>query len=297
MIVSASYRTDIPAFYGDWFMARLKAGAARVRNPYGGAELTVSLQRRDVDGFVFWTRNAGPFMGALAEIDSLGFPFVVQFTITGYHKALESRVADAGRAAEQLRLIARRFGPRAGVWRYDPILDTSLTRPAWHRENFAHLAGELEGAVDEVVVSWATIYRKTARNLDVAADKHGFEWRDPEPAEKRALLADLADMAAARGMRLTLCAQPQIATSGIEPARCIDAGRLSDLAGRPIPAKTKGNRPGCACAQSRDIGAYDSCPHGCTYCYAVQTRALARRRYRDHDPGRPGLIGPASAAR
>ncbi len=289
MIVSASYRTDIPAFYGDWFMARLKAGSVRVRNPYGGAEALVSLQRRDVDGFVFWTRNAGPFMDALAEIDGRGTPFVVQFTITGYPRALESRVADAERAAEQVRAIARRFGARAAVWRYDPILDTTLTQPAWHRENFARLATALEGAVDEVVVSWATIYRKTTRNLTVAAKQHGFEWRDPEAEEKRGLLADLAAIAAEHGMRLTLCAQPEIALSGIEPARCIDAGRLSDLAGHPIPAKTKGNRPGCACAQSRDIGAYDSCPHGCVYCYAVSDPKRARERFGAHDPKACGL--------
>ncbi len=297
MIVSASYRTDIPAFYGDWFMARLKAGAVDVRNPYGGAEAQVSLRRPDVDGFVFWTRNAGPFMDALTEIDVLGYPFLVQHTITGYPRALESRVVEADGAVDRLRKIAGRFGRRCGVWRYDPILDTTLTRPAWHRENFARLAAALEGAVDEVVVSWATIYRKTKRNLCAAANKHGFEWRDPEVEEKGALLAVLAGLAAEHGMQLTLCAQPAIAPAGIEPARCIDADRLSDLAGRPIPAKTKGNRPGCACAQSRDIGAYDSCPHGCVYCYAVQSETLARRRYRSHDPGQPGLVGRNSAAR
>ncbi|MCZ6859570.1 MAG: DUF1848 domain-containing protein [Alphaproteobacteria bacterium] len=289
MIVSASYRTDIPAFYGDWFMARLKAGAVHVRNPYGGAEALVSLQRRDVDGFVFWTRNAGPFINALAEIRSLGFPFAIQFTITGYPHALENRVVNAEGAVEQVRSIAEQFGPRAVVWRYDPILDTTLTQPAWHRENFARLAGALEGAVNEVVVSWATIYRKTKRNLGAAANKHGFEWRDPVPKDKRALIADLAAIAAQYGMQLTLCAQPELVFSGIEPARCIDAARLSDVAGRAIPAKTKGNRPGCACAQSRDIGAYDTCPHGCVYCYAVSDSGRARARFRAHDPKACGL--------
>ena len=284
MIISASYRTDIPAFYGPWFMTRLNAGSARVRNPYGGRDVNVSLRRKDVDGFIFWTRNAGPFMDALAGIDSLGYPFVIQFTITGYPRALESSVVDTSRAVGQVRAIAERFGPRVVVWRYDPILDSSVTLPAWHRETFARLAAELEGAVDEVVVSWATIYRKTTRNLNEAARKHGFEWRDPVAAEKSALLIELAGIAATKGMRLTVCAQPEMAEAGIEPARCIDAGRLSEIAGAPILAKTKGNRPGCACAQSRDIGAYDSCPHGCVYCYAVSDRDRARKLYRAHDP-------------
>jgi hypothetical protein len=96
-------------------------------------------------------------------------------------------------------------------------------------------------------------------------------------------------------MRLTLCSQPQNLVPGAAAARCIDADRLSQVAGRPIAAPEKGNRPGCACHQSRDIGDYDTCPHGCVYCYAVRTPALARRRYRAHDPASPFLIPPPRA--
>ena len=85
-------------------------------------------------------------------------------------------------------------------------------------------------------------------------------------------------------MNLTLCSQPDYLASGASPAKCIDADRLSDVADAPIEALQKGNRPGCACDQCRDIGDYDSCPHGCVYCYAVATPALARQRHRSHDP-------------
>ncbi len=90
----------------------------------------------------------------------------------------------------------------------------------------------------------------------------------------------LAEIAAGHRMRLTVCAQEEIAG---RPARCIDGIRLSDVAGRQITARQKGNRPGCLCAESRDIGAYDTCPHGCVYCYAVSDPERARRRHRAHD--------------
>ena len=98
MIVSASYRTDIPAFYGAWFRRRLAAGSCRVRNPYGGPDYAVSLDRDSVDGFVFWTRNATPFRGVLRELAARGDPFVVQYTITAYPRVIETAVPEIGRA-------------------------------------------------------------------------------------------------------------------------------------------------------------------------------------------------------
>ena len=300
MIVSASYKTDIPAFYAEWFLNRLEAGRARMVNPWGGQVHTVDLRPGACDGFVFWTKNAGPFMEALAEVEARGFPFVVQYTLTGYPRALETSVVSSGRSVELMRRIAGRYGPRAVVWRYDPVILTSLTPPDWHRRQVEHLARALKGTSDEVVFSFAHVYRKTRRNTDRAAARHGFTWRDPPEAEKRALLGELAEIAAGEGIRPTLCAQPELLEgalfSGLEAARCIDAGRLSDVAGRAIAAPTKGNRPGCFCAEARAIGAYDTCPHGCVYCYAVQRPAIAKHRYRDHDPAAEFLAPPAGQA-
>ena len=285
MIVSASYRTDIPALYGRWFVARLAAGWCRVANPYGGPPARISLLPADVDGFVFWTRNLEPFGGGLEAVTALELPFLVQFTVTGYPAALERSTIDAGRALAQMRDVRARWGARALVWRYDPVLFSSLTPPEWHEANFAGLARALEGTTDEVVVSVAQPYRKTARNLEAAARAHGFSWRDPPLDEKRALIARLAEIAAGHGMALTLCTQPALdGIPGTRPAACVDAVRLSDVAGRPLSARRKGNREGCACFESRDIGAYDTCPQGCAYCYAVSAHAVARGRVLAHDP-------------
>ena len=136
-----------------------------------------------------------------------------------------------------------------------------------------------------MVLSFLQPYRKTARNLDAAASLHGFDWRDPPLDEKRELLADLAAIAADAGMTPTLCTQPHLLdVPGVSAARCIDMKRLSDIAGRPVAGRRKGNRPGCDCAESRDIGDYDTCTQGCAYCYAVNSRASAQRRLKAHDP-------------
>jgi hypothetical protein len=288
MIVSASYKTDIPAFYGAWFRARRETGSCTVRNPWNGRDFEVSLADRDVDGFVFWTRNARPFAGELARTAQT-HPFTVHYTITGYPRALERAVAPAEAASADFREISRRFGPDSAVWRYDPVTITDETSPEWHVANFRRLAGALTGATNEAVVRFTQIFAKTRRNLDGAATATGNAWRDPDPAEKAELLEALAGIAHENAMKLTLCTQPDLAeTTGMAAAQCIDAARLDRVAahlGHPgVSARTRGNRPGCLCAEARDIGAYDTCPHGCAYCYAVSDHDRARRRHRSHNP-------------
>ncbi|MBI5666410.1 MAG: DUF1848 domain-containing protein [Chloroflexi bacterium] len=284
MIISASYRTDIPAFYGDWFMNRLDAGYCLVENPYNGQLYRVSLRREDVSAFTFWTKNLGPFMNMLAEVHRRGYPFLVGYTITGYPRELESSVVETRRAVEHMKWLAADYGPRVPVWRYDPVLFTSLTTFDFHRENFERLCAALEGVTDEVVISFTQIYQKTRRNTDWAARRFGFTWENPPDEIKAALAAELAQMAAARGVQLTICGQPEFAVPGTQEARCIDAGRLSDIAGYSITAGSKSHRAVCGCHASRDIGAYDTCPHGCVYCYAVQRPAKAKQHYRQHNP-------------
>ncbi len=290
MIVSASYKTDIPAFYGAWFLNRLKAGYCKMINPYGRQVSTVPLTRPEVDGFVFWTRNIGPFQNGLQEVARRGFPFIVQYTISGYPRALESSVIDWRHAVEHMHGLADEFGPHTAVWRYDPIVASSLTDEAWHIENFARIAQSLGEATDECVISFAHSYVKTKRNMDAAARAHDFTWEDIDASWKRTMAEKLAKIARDHGKNLTICAQPEFASGNAGESRCIDAARLSRIAGHPIAAKQKGNRPGCACFESRDIGDYDSCPHGCVYCYAVRNRSLARARFAAHDPHSEFLI-------
>jgi len=295
VIVSASYRTDIPAFYAAWLMNRLAAGWCAVANPYGGGTHLVSLRRGEVDGFVLWTRNMRPLLPDLDYVRRVA-PFIVQFTATGYPRALETSVIAPSEAVAQFAELARRFGRRVAVWRYDPIVLTSRFDARAHAENFALLTRALEGTVDEVVLSFAHPYRKTRRNLDRAAREHGFTWHDPPDDEKRALLVRLAAIAADHRIAASLCTQPALLGPGLGAAKCVDAERLSDVAGCPIAARESGNRPGCHCALSRDIGAYDTCPHGCVYCYAVNDRDRAVANFRAHDAAADSLTRQAASS-
>ncbi len=284
VIISASYKTDIPTFYGEWFMRRLEAGYCKTVNPYNRQVYRVALDRRNVDGFVFWTKNVAPFLKHLPEVRERGFPFVLQYTINGYPRELETNVVDAERSIETAWKVRELFGAQALVWRYDTIISSTLTPFDLHVENFRRIASRLEGATNEVVVSFAQLYKKTSRNMDTASRAGAFRWSDPSDDEKRDLLRRLVSCAREHRMQLSVCSQRGLLVDGAIDARCVDAQRLSSLGGPSIRARLKGNRKECGCFECRDIGDYDTCPHGCVYCYAVQNREIARARYQKHDP-------------
>lgn len=277
-IISASYKTDIPAFYGGWFENRLRDGNVQVRNPFNNKLSLVSLLPEDVDGFVFWTRNIAPFYTRLEKLISGQYPFYVQFTVTGYPRVLETSVPEADVAVGQIKELAHRYGARAVVWRYDPILISSLTPVSFHLKNFASLSGALSGFTNEVVVSFAQFYQKTKRNLGRLAAEKEISFDDPETAIKQDLLGRLSQIAHSNGQKLTVCTQPDLQSAQIEGAACINSERL----GLNKDIKIQGNRPGCLCALSKDIGGYDTCVHGCVYCYAVANRDRAKANYKEH---------------
>src|SRR5260370_7311303 len=168
----------------------------------------------------------------------IGYSCIVQHTITGYPRELEYRVINSSRTIEHMQDVAGTYGPHVAVWRYDPIVISSLTPYTWHRNNFAMLAQSLAGTTDEVVVSFAQIYKKTRRNMDWAAREFGFDWHEHEATTTsavRALIAALAGIARSHGMRLKIRSQKAFLNLGItEEARCVDAERLENISGAPI---------------------------------------------------------------
>lgn len=288
-IISASYKTDIPGLCGDWFRARRLAESFEVRNAWNGKAFPVSLRNEDCSRFIFWTLNVKPFYPEL-ERTARTHPFVVQYTITVYPRSLERSVVAVDAGIADIREISGLYGGKSVVWRYNPAVIMGATPATWHIENFTRIASTLVGSVDEVVVSFAQIYRKTRRNLDRAAQETGNAWTDPKDGAKRDLPARLNEIARQSGLALSLCAQPAL-EGGLTAARCIDATRLDNVAHfmghaavtERTPARTKAARPGCLCAQSRDIGGYETYPHRCVYCYAVGNLDKAKQAHKAHE--------------
>jgi hypothetical protein len=295
MIISASRRTDIPALYARWFMNRVREGYALVANPLNPRQCSrISLSPGDVDALVFWTRNPKPLLGHLDELERREFPYYFLFTLTGYPRLLEPGLPPADELLSTFRSLSRRIGPGRVIWRYDPIVLSDVTDEDFIAGNFETLARRLHGQTEEVIVSFANFYRKVERNLGRVTGETGVRFRDVHgtPERVHALAARLAEAAREAGLRITACAEPyDFSSLGIERGRCIDGGLLRRLFGLCLSlGKDPSQRKDCGCVRSRDIGVYNTCTHGCIYCYANENRSLARRNRARHEPGAPTLL-------
>lgn len=295
VVISASRKTDIPAFYGDWLLNRLDEGFCVMRNTFTRQPKRVSLAREDVDAFVFWTKNPKPFLPTLSKIARRGFPFYMHVTVTGFGAPMERSVASWESVGDYCRRLVSEYGPRTVAWRYDPIVITDSMTTDWHIENFARLADAFVGISDEVATSFVEPYRKVRLNLDRLSAETGVPWRDPDLDEKRGLVRRLSELASERGMLLRVCSQPQVA-GGLPEGCCIDPVRLRDVGAASFSSRLAPTRTGCHCIQSIDIGEYDTCPQGCAYCYANRDQQTAARNLRRHDPQANELAEGAASA-
>lgn len=295
MIISASRRTDIPAFYSAWFLNRVRAGWCAVPNPMNPAQVArVSLAPPEVDAIVFWSKNPAPLLPHLDELDARGFRYYFQFTLNAYAPEIEPHVPALDKRLETFRALSRRIGPERVIWRYDPIVISNRTDGVFHRERFAAIAESLGGATERVVVSVVDFYRKTDRRLALLEHQgYRFDRNAAASADTAALLADLAAVARAHHMEIQSCAEDgDLSRSGIAPGRCIDERLINRLWHLNLPyRKDPSQRKLCLCTVSKDIGVGDTCRHGCRYCYATKDHALAEQRSEAHDPVAPMLWG------
>ena len=301
-IISASRRTDIPAFYSRWLLRRLEEGYCEWVHPFTGRLERVSLLPEDCLCIVLWTRNPAPLLHALPDLLASGHFPLFHFTVTGYPKPLESDNPELSLSLRRLRDLAEKIGPESVIWRYDPIVVSSRTPMAFHLERFASIARDLEGAVRSVYFSFVDLYGKTRANFERLSQKHGIEFLEPDAVERRNLVLRLRDSAVSHGMTLHACCEDELVGEGVEKGRCIDLEWIrrvrSDLNERP---KRRPTREQCGCTESVDIGTYHTCAFGCSYCYATRTREAALVRLREHDPNdtllwRPPRIRPGPGA-
>ncbi len=289
-VVSVSRRTDIPAWYAEWFMNRVRAGYAQYRNPFGGQMHEVSLRPEDVMAFVFWSRNYAPLLPYLSELDERGFGGYFHFTLTDYGAPLEPYAPPTEKMIDVFHELARRYSPKHLLWRFDPMIFSAQMPPDRMLERFERLAERLKGATERCYISVVDDYRKVRKNVGTLVEQ-GFFGEQPEQETMQAFAAQLVEIARVRGIGLHACCETIFSgIDGIRQAHCIDPLLLAQL----FPAKFHALRPaptreGCGCFASRDIGAYDTCIHGCVYCYANASHTNALARFKAHDPQRPYL--------
>jgi hypothetical protein len=283
-IISVSRRTDIPAFYGEWFMNRLEQGFAGWVNPFGGRKYLVSLKPEDVACFVFWSKNFIPFLNKLRLIKDMGYRSCFNYTITGLPEVFEGRVADRDEIIDTLKRLSDRYSPEHINWRYDPVVLSDMTDSAFHLENFHSLASELRGYVKRCVFSYVQWYGKVRKHFHSLQKHRSMKIREPKLDFKLDLLNRLCDIADENGMTMYSCCGEALLSSRVRKAHCVDGELISRLFfSGGMKFKKRGTRKECGCTHSFDIGAYDTCPHGCVYCYANSNKAAANCSFKKHD--------------
>lgn len=288
MIISASRRTDIPAFYSDWLLHRLKEGYCYVKNPYHAKRVSIiPLTPDKVDCIVFWTKNAAPILEKLTCITEMGYPFYFQFTITGYDQTVEKGLPPKAQLLDTFKRLSDKIGARRIIWRYDPIFITPKFTVAHHLETYAKMASVLEGYTERSVFSYIDFYPqrgKSAASMGISP---------LEQTMMHQLAAGFSKIAYAHRMQLFTCAEEiDLSVYKIKHAACIDQALIASILDCSLKVeRDKNQRPFCSCIESVDIGSYNSCAHQCTYCYATGSLAAVTREMQNHVITSPLLIG------
>ena len=287
MIISASRRTDIPTYYSDWLLNRVKAGYAYVRNPMNAHQISrVSLSPEVVDGIVFWTKNPIPM---LDKLDALrDYMYYFQFTLNSYGADVERNIPSKNNVIiPAFQRLSDLIGPDRVIWRYDPIFLSETYTMDYHIRYFEELAKRLSPYTKKCTISFLDFYRNTEKDMATLALGR-FSVRQQEQLAK-----SLAEIAHSYGLRVDTCAEEiELQQYGIERARCIDDRLLGQLIQRPLRVKKdKNQRSGCGCVESLDIGAYNTCCNGCRYCYASHSEKTVETNSGKYDPDSPLLMG------
>lgn len=287
LIISASRATDIPAFYADWFFRRLEKGYVRWRNPFSGQDSYVSFDNTRF--IVFWSKNPAPLLSYLSTLKERGIGCYIQYTLNDYEtEGMEPNVPPLQQRIETFRRLVDALGIGAVVWRFDPLILTDRITIDTLLEKIAHIADVLVGYTEKLVFSFADIesYKKVSRNL-----RHsGINYREWDEATMREFASRLSTLNHDNwNFRLATCAEfIDLSEYGIEHNRCIDPELISRLAPDDSVLQNflynamgdSGQRKACGCILSKDIGAYNTCPHGCLYCYANTSQASAFENYK-----------------
>jgi hypothetical protein len=285
VILNTGCRTDIPAYFSEWFYRRMAEGYVMARNPYRPELVTrYALDPQVVDVICFCTKNPAPMLPRLSELDTFRqFWFV---TCTPYGAEIEPRVPMKADVLASIRQLSDVVGPQAVGWRYDPVFLSERYTADFHLRAFERMAEALEGRVAFCVVSFIEIYEKVRRNFPEA--------RAVSAADQRFLATEFVRIGTEHGIAIRLCCEDaSLGRCGAITDGCMTQEVLERACGIQlgVPRSKRSPRDKCQCLLGADIGAYNTCMHGCRYCYANYDQRTVERNFRLHDPASPLLIG------
>lgn len=286
MIISASRRTDIPAFYSDWFYNRIKAGFVDVRNPMNIHQISrINLSPKGIDCIVFWSKNPTPMLKRIDELNEYKYYF--QFTINPYDTSLERFVPLKRNVISAFKDLSNKIGRSRVIWRYDPILISNEITIKYHINYFEELAKRLEGYSSFCVISFIDLYKKTLLNTK------NTTIRELDEKEMREVASSFSLIASKYGFEVKSCAEViDLSHEGILHGKCIDDILIKDIVGYSLKInKDQNQREECGCVQSIDIGEYNTCMHNCIYCYANYNHNIVSKKFSYHDKESSLLIG------
>ncbi len=287
MIISASRRTDLPAFYSEWLFNRLKEEFVLVRNPMNIHQIgKISLSPDVVDGIVFWTKNPMPMMDRLSELEKYTYYF--QFTLTAYDRDVEPNIPSKnGLVIPAFQDLSKAIGRDRVIWRYDPIFFNERYTMEYHCKYFRILASKLSDYTEKCTISFLDLYKNTERNV------RPLNIQVETPEMQYELMGRFSEIAKEYGFYIDTCAEKIESESlAIPHACCIDKDRFERIGNCKLTlGKDPNQRAECGCVASIDIGTYNTCKHGCLYCYANYSQNIVKKNAMAHNPNSPLLFG------
>ena len=289
MVISVSRRTDIPAFYTEWFLNRIKAGYVDVINPFNTKQANrISLKKEDIDCFVFWTKNPKPLLDRIDELNDYNYYF--QYTINSYGKDMEPNVPSKSEELINTFIdLSKKIGKEKVIWRYDPIILTEKYNKEWHIKYFEEIAKKLAPYTRKCVFSFVDLYAKTKRNTK------GLNITELSVDDMKYIAKEFSIIAKKYNLELaTCCEKIDLDEYGIKHNSCIDGELIKELFGIEVSSKRDAQREFCGCKKCNDIGTYNTCKHQCKYCYATFNNEMVIQNEKLHNPNSSLLVGELS---
>jgi DNA repair photolyase len=302
IIVSASRSTDIPAFYSNWFINRLKAGYCVWYNPFNQQPMCVAF--KNTKAIVFWSKNPRPLIPYLHELDGRGIHYYFQFTLNDYgNEQFEPNVPSIEARIKTFKELSEKIGKEKVIWRFDPLVMTDKIGVDELLQKVENIGNQLNGYTEKLVFSFAdigNIYKKVENNLK----RLHINYREFTPQTMNEFAKGLCELNKNWDFSLATCAEEvNLEQYGIEHNRCIDGELMKrifakdedfvyylsygkfpekdslfpvELPKKETNLKDKGQRKICGCMISKDIGIYNTCPHFCVYCYANTSKEMVK---------------------